>query len=284
MLPGELAVLTATHEYAYGELGSPPTIPPMATLRFEVELLDWQADAKVLAPGITKVVEEEGRGWKVIAIGGTVELRVVGRLGSAEGPVFLDSSDAAVYERLQAAGAAAGATAGELVTADGVRLSADGVVSLSVDSAALNEALETMLVSMKPGERATFHCAAAEAGDGGLPALQRQQTLYQGVPVGDAKVDVVGRAGGGLVLALAEGKEEGDRAGTIIDQVVYEIHCLHGDMPKEGWELSVDEKLKVAAEMKDVANKLFAAKQLKRAGDRCAPGWQRLLLPCPCLL
>ena len=39
MLVGEKAVLTCAPEYAYGEAGSPPTIPPNAELKFEVELL-----------------------------------------------------------------------------------------------------------------------------------------------------------------------------------------------------------------------------------------------------
>jgi len=41
MKQGELCKLTCSHEYAYGEAGSPPTIPPKSTLIFEVELLGW---------------------------------------------------------------------------------------------------------------------------------------------------------------------------------------------------------------------------------------------------
>ncbi len=39
MSVGEQAIITAPHEYAYGEAGAPPDIPPRATLIFEVNLL-----------------------------------------------------------------------------------------------------------------------------------------------------------------------------------------------------------------------------------------------------
>jgi len=41
MLKGEKCVLTCSPEYAYGENGSLPKIPPNATLKFEVELIDF---------------------------------------------------------------------------------------------------------------------------------------------------------------------------------------------------------------------------------------------------
>ena len=41
MQRGEKAMLTCTAPYAYGSRGAGGVIPPGATLKFEVDLLDW---------------------------------------------------------------------------------------------------------------------------------------------------------------------------------------------------------------------------------------------------
>eukprot|EP01027_Heterolobosea_sp_BB2_P020451 GEZU01029177.1.p1 GENE.GEZU01029177.1~~GEZU01029177.1.p1 ORF type:complete len:315 (-),score=151.96 GEZU01029177.1:99-1043(-) len=46
MKQGELALLVCKPEYAYGATGSPPKIPPNATLEFEVELLSFEDKEK----------------------------------------------------------------------------------------------------------------------------------------------------------------------------------------------------------------------------------------------
>jgi FKBP-type peptidyl-prolyl cis-trans isomerase len=43
MHPGGKARLVCPSKIAYGDAGSPPTIPPGATLIFEIELLDITA-------------------------------------------------------------------------------------------------------------------------------------------------------------------------------------------------------------------------------------------------
>jgi len=46
MRRGERATLICSPDYAYGARGSPPKIPENATLKFEVELLDFKDKKK----------------------------------------------------------------------------------------------------------------------------------------------------------------------------------------------------------------------------------------------
>jgi len=66
MRKGELARLTCAAPYAYGEQGSPPKIPPNATLVFEVELFSWKGDD--VSPGkdggIIKSTLVDGSGFQ----------------------------------------------------------------------------------------------------------------------------------------------------------------------------------------------------------------------------
>mmetsp|Transcript_26214 Transcript_26214/g.56873 ORF Transcript_26214/g.56873 Transcript_26214/m.56873 type:complete len:609 (-) Transcript_26214:472-2298(-) len=65
MKKGEKCILRCKPDYAYGARGSPPTIPPNATLVFEVELFHWKSIKDIMGDGgIIKTVVTKGEGYK----------------------------------------------------------------------------------------------------------------------------------------------------------------------------------------------------------------------------
>ena len=64
MKKGERAMFKIPPNLAYGEAGSPPLIPPNATLIYDIELLCWSPIRDLTGNGgIMKKVIREGEGW-----------------------------------------------------------------------------------------------------------------------------------------------------------------------------------------------------------------------------
>ncbi|KAK2715320.1 peptidyl-prolyl cis-trans isomerase FKBP4-like isoform X2 [Artemia franciscana] len=81
MKRGEVARFFCRSDYAYGETGSPPRIPPNATLVFEVELFDWKMEdiSKAKDEGILRRTLKKGEGYTSPNEGALVNIHIVGR-------------------------------------------------------------------------------------------------------------------------------------------------------------------------------------------------------------
>ncbi|XP_063911396.1 FK506-binding protein 59 [Zophobas morio] len=81
MKKGERAMLTCASEYAYGKSGSGPTIPPDATLKFDVEVIGWKCED--ISPKKDGSIERQlitaGEGYTYPNDGATVEVSLVGK-------------------------------------------------------------------------------------------------------------------------------------------------------------------------------------------------------------
>ncbi|XP_030463597.2 70 kDa peptidyl-prolyl isomerase-like isoform X2 [Syzygium oleosum] len=64
MKRGERAVFTIPPNLAYGEGGSPPLVPPNATLVFDIEMVSWTSIRDLTGDGgVLKKIITEGEGW-----------------------------------------------------------------------------------------------------------------------------------------------------------------------------------------------------------------------------
>lgn len=92
MRKGEVATLTCRADYAYGSRGSPPTIPPHATLKFEVELFGWKEDQNRTLPSALVFF-----GLLLVAIALALSAKGQWRLAAACGALVVVVAAAAIF-------------------------------------------------------------------------------------------------------------------------------------------------------------------------------------------
>ncbi|XP_027173495.1 70 kDa peptidyl-prolyl isomerase-like isoform X1 [Coffea eugenioides] len=91
MKKGERAIFTVPPEMAYGEIGSPPTVPPYATLIFDIEMVSWYSIRDITGDGgILKKIMREGEGWATPKDADEVLVKYV---ASTEDGIIVSKSD-----------------------------------------------------------------------------------------------------------------------------------------------------------------------------------------------
>ena len=164
MRPGELAQLVCPSSIAYGDAGQPPSIPPGATLVFEVELLAIEG----VKPGAVDPTEV-ARAWRQAAKGFLAQ--AAAEPGTEQGP------SGALYRQL-AAGTGASPTAQSTVTVHYLGKLVDGTVfedtrkksPLTFPLSAVIKCWTEGMQKMKVGGRAQLVCPSETAyGDAGQP-------------------------------------------------------------------------------------------------------------------
>lgn len=98
MKKGEKSLFTLRSDYAYGDSGSPPKIPPKATLVFEVELLSWSSEKDISQNrdgGILKSIIQDGVGTETPKDDESVQVKIVGKLD--DGTVFQTNEELSIF-------------------------------------------------------------------------------------------------------------------------------------------------------------------------------------------
>lgn len=294
MKKGEVAKFTLAPDFAYGEEGSPPKIPPKATLVFEVELLGWVSKDDLFGDeGAIKTQLKEGSGWRTPNDGKEVLLSL-----KAKAP-----DDTVVEEKSQIEYVLSSDALGELgKVVDKVLL------NMKKDEEVAVKCTKDYFLGDKYPEGGTVEVTLHEMYDvKDVSFAKDKSTMKKQIKEGEGyespkdgckvtlKVEVAGAsktleftAGNGEVCDALEGAvlemKQGERAvltctrassctepqlGLTPDgETIMTLELVEFEKQKDQWEMSEEEKVQRGQERKDVGSNLFKQGRIELALER----------------
>merc|ERR550537_40774 len=305
MKKGEKALLTCTAPYAYGEAGSPPTIPPNSTLEFEVELISWKSVKDLTGDGgIVKKIVVEGSGWDrpkgrdevtvswAAKVQGTGEaVAATGEGGaefvlSEEGPDKLCSGLPKLVESMKKGEKAlcqvsgdycqGGAAAGRPLDLEIELVSWKSVTDV-VEGAVTKKVLTEGDGYEKPNDGASITAdVTVKLADGTVVAEEpgKQWTTDEEQVSEALDKAVLSMKKGEVALVTAAAShcygEAGDASLGVPGgaALTYEVTLTDFVKEKESWDLETPGKLEMATKKKEDGNALYKAGKLERALKR----------------
>jgi FK506-binding protein 4/5 len=215
MAKGEKARVTLAPEYAYGAKGSPPKIPPDATLVFEMELIDFHSKKDVFGDGsVIKTELEAGSGWERPTRLSKVHLTIV----------------AHAFSTLASSGpASAGHEQQQACVGENGTLVTDGKRSFMLGAGQMPESWEKVVPDMKKGAKVHLTCTDPRmlgTGLEDLAPLPRDTVRVDHTLVLDGwnKVEIISGADSSIIkeiLAEGDGWERPNEGSSVVIDAAY---------------------------------------------------------------
>ncbi|CAN1302161.1 Peptidyl-prolyl cis-trans isomerase FKBP62 [Linum perenne] len=292
MKKGENAIFTIPAELAYGASGSPPTIPPNATLQFDVELLSWSSVKDICKDGgIFKKIVVEGEKWEnpkdldEVFVKYEVKLDDGTAVAKSEGVEFTVQEDG-FGESGKPASAVGGAVPPNATLEITLELvSWKTVSSVTDDKKVIKKILKEGEGYEKPNDGAIVQLKLIGKLENGTVFLKKghdvADQLFEFRTDEEQVIDGLDRAvmtmkKGEVALVIiapdyAFGTSESIQELAVVppnSTIHYEVELVSFVKDKESWDMNTEEKIEAAGKKKEEGNALFKAGKYVRASKR----------------